>query len=254
MSSLESDVIRISKWAAFRAQMRRVMKLLFGIVVALLVVYFCFALTLLRFVPSTSGTGVQLIKGVSAPGGFIQQGNQVLVSSEQEQDHSWGNNLQTAFIPSDEWMLVEVVAGPYGELSVSEGQVTVDNRVHDVNINLGSFRNHGKFLSDEYIVNCISGACNPGQTLIVGKEYVAGEPILADNDKTYMAEVTPMVEEDSIPVFSERNIESELDYRLDEGEEVLVVSLTVRGFVEIQHENQNAERVFVHQQDIQYKE
>ena len=254
MSSLESDVIRISKWVAFRAQLARIMKLLFGITVALLIVYFCFALTLLRFVPSTSGTGVQLIKGVSAPGGFIQQGNQVLASAEQEQDQSWGNKLQTAFVPSDEWMLVEVVAGPYGELSVSEGQVTVDNRVHNVNINLAAFRNHGKYLSDEYIVNCISGACNPGQAMIIGKEYIAGEPVMSDNDKTYTAVVTPVVEEDSIPVFSERDIESPLDYRLNAGEEVRVVSLAVKGFVEIQHEDQTAERVFVHQQDIQYKE
>lgn len=254
MSSLESDVIRISKWAAIRAQTGRIMKLLFGIVVALLIVYFCFALTLLRIVPSTSGTGFQLIKGVSAPGGFIQQGNQVLASATHAQDQSWGNRLQTGFIPSDEWMLVEVVAGPYGELSVSEGQVTVDNRVHSVNINLGAFRNHGKYLSDEYIVNCISGACNPGQALIISKEQVAGEPVMAENDKTYTAVVTPVVDEDSIPVFSERNIESELDYRLDEGDEVRVVSLSMKGFVEIQHENQTAERVFVHQQDIQYKE
>lgn len=254
MSSLESNVIRINKWAALRAQISRITKLLFGIAIAVLIVYFCFAITLLRFVPSTSGTGVQLIKGISAPGGFIQQGNQVLASATTEQDQSWQNKLQVAFVPSDEWILVEVVAGPYGELGIEDGNITVDNRVHNVDINLDAFKEHGHFLNDEYIVNCVSGACVPGQARIIGKEYIAGEPVTADNDNSYTAVVTPKVGEDSIPVYGATHAESIIeDRRLGESEEVSVISLAVNGFVEIEHENQAEESLYVHQQDIQYK-
>lgn len=217
--------LRVSSSALARVLYKRTVKIIAISIVALLLIYVCFAATLIRAIPSTSGTGIQVVKNVTSDGGILEPGQQVMVDPSQINDRSVGVQLQHAFVPSDEYMLVNIVAGPYGEFDLSQGGDSIpedegsaaaadsadtsagdtpadDTGTADVGMwnviyegeDTGLLMNESNaqnvmedrnfdLLSEEYIMECVSGNCVPGEAQIIGMDHVVGE-VLGLSDVT----------------------------------------------------------------------
>jgi hypothetical protein len=152
--------------------MRRIAQATLLTVVGLVLVYLAIAATLVRFVPTTTGAGVVLVKNNTYPGGLIPPGEQVLVSAEKAQADDVWTHLQQAALPADDAAVVEVAAGPYGKLAWQPpGIITVDGELTTV---VMEERPNAEYLDNSYLATCISGACTPGVGLIFSQDNVYG--------------------------------------------------------------------------------
>lgn len=194
--------LRVSSSALVRVLYKRSVKIIAIALLVVLAIYMCFAATILRFVPSTSETGIQLVKNVTNEGGVLNPGERVMVNPDVVNDRSIGVHLQQAFLPSDAYMLVDVVAGPFGEfdfvrngesyasLSVSDNDQPwdviyedqdTDLQVEDAEVrDFMENRNHN-LLNEEYIVECVSGDCEEGVAYLISQDNVVGEVVTMAN-------------------------------------------------------------------------
>lgn len=212
-----SNHVKVSGGAMVRAVFRRIVLFITWTVVALFIVYVLFAATLWRVVPSTSGTGAVIVTTITAEGGHILPDTDILISTDAESDGSVMRNLSEAFVPSDERFIGTVVAGPYGDFEarpISEAD-DADNGAdngdgadteeaddtprpqaqlyelsfegEDLGLNVSGFQiderddfERGMYLNEEYIVECVSGNCEPGDAVIVPGDYIMGEVLPTD--------------------------------------------------------------------------
>lgn len=178
-----SPSIRVSKSAYRKYMFKKIYDILGYIIIALLIIYLCFAITILRIVPSMSGTGLVPIKNMNYSGGIIPEGNKLLISSEKVDNSIFGKLKQT-FIPSKDYSVVKVKAGPYGKLTWAEpGIISVDGKILDVSYppqEKGKNpleENEQNYLKDQYVVSCISGNCQVNQGYIISKDNIVGVPL-----------------------------------------------------------------------------
>lgn len=151
-------------------------KILGGVAVAaltLVVLYLAFAATIMRVIPSTNLGGV-LVKNPSFEGGLIPEKAVVVVGYEDRPSGILGN-LQNTFIPQPV-SIVEIVAGPNGEIKWKEGGITtINGKIIDITLDE---KPDGKFLSGRYIARCLEG-CNEGEeSVIVYSNQVLGIPLI----------------------------------------------------------------------------
>jgi hypothetical protein len=170
--------IRIAKSSYVRNVIKRVISISVWSIVFLFGVYLCFAMTIVRFVP-TQSMGLILTKNITYSGGIIPEDAVVLVSKTDEANDSILGHLKNSFVPVSSASKVKVIAGPYGELSWAKpGLVSVDGKLKDTILP----EKPEEYLKDQYIVECISGDCTEGESFIVSKNNVIGS-LSAGNGK-----------------------------------------------------------------------
>lgn len=170
--------IRVAKSAYRKILLKRIFTILGYAAVAVFAIYLCFASTIMRVVPTISGAGLVPVKENTYKGGDIPSGETILASTTDEPGDEYLDKLGQAFIPSKNAVVVEVIAGPYASMQWMEtGLVTVDGSLTEVFlpeqplVDDGSAKQH---LKSEYLVNCISGDCTPGEGLILPTSSIYG--------------------------------------------------------------------------------
>ena len=162
-----TETLRISKSLANRAIASKVLTIVGYVLLVAVSFYVIFAAFALRFV--YSNVGVTLVKDSTFTGGFIPAKVEVLIA-DRETEQSPLSNLQYAFTPQSNLSKVVVEAGPYGEVS-SEGPLT---SVDGVLLN-GKLIDPPKFLSEQYVVSCVEGACGAeGELTVISKKQIVG--------------------------------------------------------------------------------
>lgn len=186
VSSKEPEV-RITKGMYGRLISRRIFQILAFGGIAAIVLYLCFAATWLRIVPTTSGSGLVPIKNVTYEGGILPPGAQVLVDRQDAQGANVIDRFKQAFTPRENAAVVEVISGPYGEMSWAQpGILTVNGEPIGVPFPADSegkspINTEDPFLKNQYVAVCISGACEVGEAFIFDKDHIYGS-VLARTD------------------------------------------------------------------------
>jgi len=164
--------VRVAKSAFAGLLVKRVWGIFGFSLLALFVIYLCFASTLMRVVPTTSGAGLVPVKGNTFPGGIIPENTEILVNVKNEVKTGHFDKLGQAFIPTENAAVINVKAGPNGEVKWMEsGVITVKGKMTEAFF----FEDPEKdFLESEYVGVCVSGACKPGEGIIVPKNNIYG--------------------------------------------------------------------------------
>lgn len=177
----EEPQIRVSKSFYARAVVGRILKGVGLVVVGAVVLYLCFSVTLLRV--TIGRAGVIPVKNVTYPGGVLPAGSTVVVDRSATHDGSPVDDLRQSFVYNGNSAVVTVAAGPYGRLTwAAPGILTVDGKA------LGGFfpgnadgtspiDSSNPYLSNEYVGECVRGACDPGALFLFNGDHVLGVPL-----------------------------------------------------------------------------
>lgn len=187
MSEVQEPKVKITVAAAGHLLFKRVMTILMVTVIATIVVYACLAATIIRVVPATNVSGINVVKENTFVGGEVPSGQLAMVNPNLGTDGAVGTDffdrLVQGVLPNTNASVVEVLAGPYADISWMEtGLVQIDDTLMDVYVEEpetadGESKEH---LSGEYLVRCIEGDCVPGEGRIVSEDSFYG--ILVDQE------------------------------------------------------------------------
>lgn len=166
--------IRVAKTAYYKQITKKVWRGLLAMLGIVLVIYACFAATIIRVIPTNTDMGPIAVKNSTFPGGVAEVDTEIVVSMSTPQPEGTLDRLKQAVLISTDAALVKVVAGPDGTLSWAEtGLITVDGERVPVRVMSPP---NGPFLVNEYIVECLEGACQKGNGYIVSADHIYGEP------------------------------------------------------------------------------
>lgn len=173
--SKQPQQVRVARNAVGSALARRIGLGVLWSFAAVVVVYLCFVVTIVRFVPA-GDLGFIPVKNLTFEGGMVPPGETVLVSLNNPQGSEILDHLQQAFIPTQDAALVQVEAGPWGEFLWTEpGIVTLkDGTLIDVAM---SEEPESTLLNNAYLVKCVEGACEEGAGYIIPSTHILGSPI-----------------------------------------------------------------------------
>lgn len=193
--SLEDDdfrspTIRVANTTFAKIVFLKTMKSLGIFLAIILLVYVCFAATILRVVP-TSEAGLIPVKNITFTGGIVPPGREVVVDTEEPQGSGIFDRLKQSFVPNSNAAVVRVVSDPIGKLKwvqpnilmVDGEPVGVPMSPLDKDGNPRDFSGDNGFLKDEYVAECIKGACVEGEALIIPSENIMGIPLFNSSDE-----------------------------------------------------------------------
>lgn len=174
-----TPTIRVSQSTYQKTVLKEILAKVVLAFIGVLLIYLVVAAFLMRVMPTSAG--LILTKNNTYPGAILPLNSQILVDLNPEAVSTVGplDNLKSAFIPQKNVALVEVLAGPIGELKWASNVLTVDGKplvppfYDDPN---------KKFLENEYIGVCIAGDCTPGLPLIFGQNQTKGVPLTQDRE------------------------------------------------------------------------
>ena len=167
-----ASAVRVARNAYFRIIAKRVSMVVIWTLVSAFFVYVAFAATLLRVVPTGTMGGV-LVREPTYEGGMIPENAVVLVRTSGSAPDNMIGRLQQAFTVQSDAALVRVEAGPYGKITwASPGLTTVNGKRVSVLLT----KNPGEYLSNQYIAECLQGACDKGSGLLFRADGVLGVP------------------------------------------------------------------------------
>lgn len=167
--------IRVAKNIYRKQIFRRVLKGFGYTFLALFAVYLCFAVTIIRVIPSYGELPLTPVKNVTYPGGIIPPTAKIVVNLKSAQGQGGLDHLQQAVLPTKDAALVEVIGGPNGRITWAEsGLVTLDGAPVPVTLKQ---KPEGEFLTKQYLVKCIAGPCVKGEGLIVPAGNIYGQPL-----------------------------------------------------------------------------
>jgi hypothetical protein len=140
--------------------------------VMLIVVYLCFAITIVRFVPTSFG--LVLTKNNTYAGNILPSNSQVLINPGVTVKTNILGRLKESFIPTSHAQLLEVLAGPTGTINWTKPNILAVNG----QVLTAKFpQNPGiKYLNNQYIGVCLKGYCTVGQPVIFDASNVLGIP------------------------------------------------------------------------------
>lgn len=168
---MSTSNMRVSKGAYVKDSFSTLFKVFGYILFGVLALYILFSMFLMRVLPSPD-LGATPIKNITFDGGIVPVGENVIVNLEGEVDDSILGSLKQAFVPQSGDAEVVVLTKPYGEITRAEdGSVSVDGEKIGV-IELDSEK---EYLEDKYLAECLAGACNAGDIVLVDKNSVYGE-------------------------------------------------------------------------------
>lgn len=180
--------VRIARQTYNSLMAKKILKASLLLLLGLVVLYVCFAATILRFIPSIS-MGPVLTKNITFPGGLIPEGESVVIDVYSPRDDSMEEYLKQAFVPQDTYAIMKVEGGPWGGFTWDKsGVVTYEEKVLSMKIPeavdeegnpLGypNVPSGGTALENEYLMTCLAGACNPGQGYVFSAQHIVGQPL-----------------------------------------------------------------------------
>jgi hypothetical protein len=195
-----SQQVRISYSAVAKLVAKRFVFAVAAVFVAVLVLYVCFAATLLRVVPTLDGAGMVPVKNMTYEGGVIPEGEVILVNRYEAQEGDIFSHLRQAFVPAEGAMVVQVHAGPYGKMDWTEPDIlSVDGKPVNAPVTAVMVPESDKigaekvptspiadredpFLKSEYVGQCLAGACAEGTGVLFHQDNIYGTVI---NDEEY---------------------------------------------------------------------
>lgn len=139
----------------------------------LAVIYVCFAITIVRVLPTTT-VGLVPVKNITFPGGLIPAGETVVVDMEEGHGTGMTDLLQQSFVPNGNAAIVKVEAGPWGKFDWNNGVVVYDEQILKMAMPEQPL---ATTLENSYLVTCLEGACVPGQGYVVHSMQVMGQPL-----------------------------------------------------------------------------
>lgn len=167
--------IRVAKNVYRRQIVKRLLKAFTYTFLALLGVYLCFAVTIIRVIPSYGDLPPTPVKNITYPGGILPPTAKVVANLKQEQGDGGFDHLKQAVMPTQDAVLVEVLGGPHGRISWAEsGLITLDGAPVDA---LLKEKPEGEYLTKQYLVKCIEGPCVKGEALIIPAGNIYGQPL-----------------------------------------------------------------------------
>lgn len=143
------------------------MVLIFVMVVTLL--YVAVTSTLMTVVPGNAG--FTWLARATFVGGEPASGDYAYISSQESPNDGFVNRLKQGFIPLPDASVVQIIAGPAGDIANNEeGRIFFNGKPTDFAMPIES-----QTLLGEYLALCVSGSCTPGEMMLVSKGYIAGE-------------------------------------------------------------------------------
>lgn len=173
---------RITLGAASGLLMRRVGKILMVTVIAAILMYVCFAATIIRIIPATNIPSITVVKENTFEGGIVPAGELIVVNPYQGEagvvKDGYADRLLQGVAPNPDASVVQVVAGPFADLTWMEsGLVQIDGELMDVTLDEEPVDQDGKTkrnLNGEYLVQCIAGSCHAGDGMILSGKNLYG--------------------------------------------------------------------------------
>ena len=144
----------------------------FGLL-AIIVLYLCFASTIVRVLPTTS-IGLTPVKNITYPGGLIPSGETVVADMQAEHGTELLDHLVQSVTPNGNVAKVRVEAGPWASFSWKEGVVIYKDKILETSM---PAEPESTDLQDDYLVTCLEGNCIPGQAYIISDGQVMGSPL-----------------------------------------------------------------------------
>lgn len=173
--------VRISPSFVMMAVFRKIFNGLLALILILVLVYaLVFVPTAARYLP-TSQYGLILTKDPSIRNSFIPVGNIELVemNSNKHWMDSMVGKMRAAFTYHRNVSKVRIAAVPGGRIRVNDkDEVFVNGKLMpDAKppLNYKTVDDSRGWMSDQYFVQCISGACRAGEWYLIGSGDVIGE-------------------------------------------------------------------------------
>lgn len=164
--------VRIAKSALRNSILKTVAKVFSYSILAVLVIYLCFAATIVRVVPVWNDLGFTPVRNMTFEGGIAPEGAELLVSKSDAQGSGILDRLKQSFVPSRHVFRGKVLTGPTGRITYQEAAGATANGVA-----IGRPDKSPSYLNNEYVFSCEGGECIPGSTLIVSQDNIYGEVI-----------------------------------------------------------------------------
>jgi type IV secretory pathway protease TraF len=100
-------------------------------------------------------------------------GHEVYISETTPDSRTLVSRLQTGYLGADKPAIVKIRSGLYDTVGIQDGQLYVNNKAIGSSGNLAL---QGGRLSQQYVVECVSGACGtPGAYQVIAQRQVYGE-------------------------------------------------------------------------------
>jgi hypothetical protein len=177
-SPKKAPQVRIARSSYANMLSTRILKNAALAIVVLLVVYLAFAATIMRVLPTTS-VGLLPVKNLTFEGGLVPPGEIVAVSMTEAQGEEIQDYLAQSLIPHKNVSVVKVIAGPWGTFEWSPpGIIAVEDQIVE---NVTMEEPSDEELTSEYLVECVRGACVPGEAYVIPTDHLMGVP-LADEE------------------------------------------------------------------------
>lgn len=183
--------IRVAK-NVYRKQLAKKVLVIFGYaLLVIVVIYACFAATIIRVIPATNGMGAVPVKQATFPGGIPPLGSRLVVNPNSTIGSGGVDKLIQGFMPTSEVAIVEVHSGPFNKVSwMSDGSVWIDGVDSKLKMSEKNAKSEGldgdnpRGLKNEYLVECIEGDCTVGSGLIISLDNVYGVPFSVKTETT----------------------------------------------------------------------
>lgn len=184
MSKNKTPQIRVANSAASKILFKKILRGLGVAVASVAILYLCFAVTIIRVVPTTS-TGFVPVKNATFEGGKVPVGREILVDVRNPQGSGIIDRAKQSFIPNADAARVLVLAGDIGKLSWAPPSILMVDDLplpapmpasEDGSSPLGDDPNDW-YLKSEYAVECLSGACPVGELFIIPADHIIGVPL-----------------------------------------------------------------------------
>lgn len=175
--------IRVAK-NIYRKQLAKKIVVIFGYAaLVVVVIYACFAATIIRVIPATNGVGLTPVKEHTFSGGQAPPGSRLVVNPNATVGDGGLDRLLQGFKPTSDVALVDVHSGPFGKVSWQpDGRVLIDGDDSGLKMSRSSVEEDKAdkviefSLNDEYLVECVEGDCTVGLGLIISMDNVYGVP------------------------------------------------------------------------------
>lgn len=168
---------RIAKNEFYKNILSQVFKWVGYLILFSIAVYFIFAVTIVRFIPTLDASvGYAVpVKNITFPGGKAPVGAEVVVNMATPQGISTFDRLKQSVTPATDLAIVQVLGGPSGRITWAEtGLVAVDGTPLSTPLLINPNK---EFLENEYIVRCIAGSCEKNSGTLVSAGNIYGEPL-----------------------------------------------------------------------------
>lgn len=179
-----AGAVRVASTTYQKALLKKVATNLLLAFFALVAVYFCFAATIIRAVPSDAG--LTLVKNNTYPGGILPHESTALITLDLAEEVPTGvaDKLQQSVLRQSPTAVVQVLAGPIGKVKwVEPGILTVDGATlpipfpEDPGLEFLAATAPDGGPGVEYVGVCVEGACAEGTPVFFRTANVLGVPI-----------------------------------------------------------------------------